>query len=308
MGGWKASGLGSRHGPDGIRKYAKRQSLMITPGYAPAARAAHVPVLGGGHPAGRRRDERARRRARCSRTPSDAPCSFSATPWSRRCPRLPGGRRRRRSPRLLGPRRLAPRRPRGDRGRAPASRRRPRSELAGLGALLDSLAERGMVPGAPLEAREQLIHAFGDSGPEALAGIHTLRGLTLSLFYALPGPRHRPESELGCDRLSGPPAPPPDEPKPLAVRRPEAGAEAMTIEADVCVVGSGAGGGVIAGSPGRGRQAGLRARAGRLLQRGRLQPARGLGLPEPLSARRADPDGRGPGLDAGRARRSAAAR
>ena len=35
MGGWKASGLGSRHGPDGIRKYAKRQSLMITPGYAP---------------------------------------------------------------------------------------------------------------------------------------------------------------------------------------------------------------------------------------------------------------------------------
>ena len=36
MGGWKASGLGSRHGPDGIRKYTKRQSLMITPGYAPS--------------------------------------------------------------------------------------------------------------------------------------------------------------------------------------------------------------------------------------------------------------------------------
>src|SRR5215208_6234750 len=41
MGGWKASGLGSRHGPDGIRKYAKRQSLMITPGYA-ASREAHM--------------------------------------------------------------------------------------------------------------------------------------------------------------------------------------------------------------------------------------------------------------------------
>ena len=30
MGGWKASGLGSRHGPDGIRKYCRRQSLVIT--------------------------------------------------------------------------------------------------------------------------------------------------------------------------------------------------------------------------------------------------------------------------------------
>jgi acyl-CoA reductase-like NAD-dependent aldehyde dehydrogenase len=30
MGGWKASGLGSRHGAGGIRKYARQQSLMIT--------------------------------------------------------------------------------------------------------------------------------------------------------------------------------------------------------------------------------------------------------------------------------------
>src|SRR3954451_4620961 len=30
MGGWKASGLGSRHGADGIRKYTKRQALLIT--------------------------------------------------------------------------------------------------------------------------------------------------------------------------------------------------------------------------------------------------------------------------------------
>ncbi len=43
MGGWKASGLGSRHGADGIRKYTKRQSLLITPGYAPAREAHHFP-------------------------------------------------------------------------------------------------------------------------------------------------------------------------------------------------------------------------------------------------------------------------
>ena len=30
MGGWKASGLGSRHGAAGIRKYCKQQSLFIS--------------------------------------------------------------------------------------------------------------------------------------------------------------------------------------------------------------------------------------------------------------------------------------
>jgi acyl-CoA reductase-like NAD-dependent aldehyde dehydrogenase len=30
MGGWKESGLGARHGADGIRKYTKRQALLVT--------------------------------------------------------------------------------------------------------------------------------------------------------------------------------------------------------------------------------------------------------------------------------------
>ena len=30
MGGWKASGVGTRHGASGIRKYTKIQSVMIT--------------------------------------------------------------------------------------------------------------------------------------------------------------------------------------------------------------------------------------------------------------------------------------
>ena len=29
MGGWKSSGIGSRHGPEGIRKFAKKQSVMV---------------------------------------------------------------------------------------------------------------------------------------------------------------------------------------------------------------------------------------------------------------------------------------
>jgi acyl-CoA reductase-like NAD-dependent aldehyde dehydrogenase len=30
MGGWKSSGVGTRHGPDGIRKYTKNQALVVT--------------------------------------------------------------------------------------------------------------------------------------------------------------------------------------------------------------------------------------------------------------------------------------
>jgi len=30
MGGWKASGLGTRHGAGGIRKYTRQQSLLVT--------------------------------------------------------------------------------------------------------------------------------------------------------------------------------------------------------------------------------------------------------------------------------------
>jgi hypothetical protein len=30
MGGWKASGIGKRHGPPGIRKYCRQQTLLVT--------------------------------------------------------------------------------------------------------------------------------------------------------------------------------------------------------------------------------------------------------------------------------------
>ncbi len=46
MGGWKESGLGSRHGADGIRKYAKRQSILVAPGYAPSRELHMFPYIG----------------------------------------------------------------------------------------------------------------------------------------------------------------------------------------------------------------------------------------------------------------------
>jgi acyl-CoA reductase-like NAD-dependent aldehyde dehydrogenase len=41
MGGWKESGLGTRHGADGIRKYTKKQSLLVT-SFAPMKRDLHM--------------------------------------------------------------------------------------------------------------------------------------------------------------------------------------------------------------------------------------------------------------------------
>jgi acyl-CoA reductase-like NAD-dependent aldehyde dehydrogenase len=41
MGGWKESGLGTRHGADGIRKYTKKQTLLVTK-FAPMKRDVHM--------------------------------------------------------------------------------------------------------------------------------------------------------------------------------------------------------------------------------------------------------------------------
>jgi hypothetical protein len=41
MGGWKTSGLGSRHGAGGIRKYTKQQTLLVTR-FAPTDKDIHM--------------------------------------------------------------------------------------------------------------------------------------------------------------------------------------------------------------------------------------------------------------------------
>jgi hypothetical protein len=41
MGGWKQSGLGTRHGADGIRKYTKKQTLLVTR-FAPMKQDLHM--------------------------------------------------------------------------------------------------------------------------------------------------------------------------------------------------------------------------------------------------------------------------
>jgi acyl-CoA reductase-like NAD-dependent aldehyde dehydrogenase len=41
MGGWKESGIGTRHGADGIRKYTKKQSVLVTK-FAPMKKDLHM--------------------------------------------------------------------------------------------------------------------------------------------------------------------------------------------------------------------------------------------------------------------------
>jgi choline dehydrogenase-like flavoprotein len=119
----------------------------------------------------------------------------------------------------------------------------PEEQLEGLRQVLDALAEEGFNDGSQ-ERREQLVHAFSDSSPEALAGVHAFKGLSTMLFYAMPDPVTGRNPNWVAIGYPGPRSDPPDVPKTIAVRAP-AGDE-LTLEADVCVVGSGCGGGVIA--------------------------------------------------------------
>jgi acyl-CoA reductase-like NAD-dependent aldehyde dehydrogenase len=46
MGGVKDSGIGARHGPDGIRKYTSQQAILVTPRFAPAREPHMFPYSG----------------------------------------------------------------------------------------------------------------------------------------------------------------------------------------------------------------------------------------------------------------------
>ncbi len=118
-------------------------------------------------------------------------------------------------------------------------------EIAGVAGLLDALASHG-IDGLPPEGRTQVLHATVDADPEAKQALSGLKGLTMLLFYALPDERgHNPNWEaIGYPGPVSAPPSPGEAPKTVAIETVD-GAEA-SLEADVCVVGSGAGGSVIA--------------------------------------------------------------
>ena len=193
MGGWKESGLGSRHGKDGIRKYTRRQSLMVVPGLRAVARRPPLPLQRPGEPG----DGGGVRGARDQRHPQRRPAGDADRALRHLHPLARAARGRARSARLLGPRRLPRRGPRGGRDRAAAGRAARRADRRACAQLLDSLAESGMAMATPAELREEIVLGFCDQSPEALAGItHPARHRRLAVLRA-PGPRHRPQRRTG---------------------------------------------------------------------------------------------------------------
>jgi choline dehydrogenase-like flavoprotein len=130
-----------------------------------------------------------------------------------------------------------------DEGVAEAIAQMPDLQREGLGQLLDGLARLGFL-GASQRSREQLLRNLAALGPEAAAGAQALVGLSLFFAYSLPDPATGVNAFWAQFGYPGPGAPPEPLPRAPAALVPE-GDEAV-YEADAVVVGSGAGGGVIA--------------------------------------------------------------
>jgi choline dehydrogenase-like flavoprotein len=118
-------------------------------------------------------------------------------------------------------------------------------EIEGLGQLIDAIGDNDFVE-RPLEARTEILHAVASSSPEAKHGVRQLRALTLLFFYALPDASGR-NPNWEALRYPGPvSAPPTPEQAPKTINVERVTGAAVTLETEVCVIGSGAGGGVIA--------------------------------------------------------------
>ena len=111
---------------------------------------------------------------------------------------------------------------------------------AGLLMLIDALDQMGFAD-TPVEGREGILNAVAASSPEAGAGVAGLRTMMLAFSYSM-------VDETGTNpfwRTIGFPAPGTAPALPHQIT-PEQAADAQPIDADAVVVGSGAGGGVIA--------------------------------------------------------------
>src|SRR5437588_1913114 len=118
-------------------------------------------------------------------------------------------------------------------------------EIEALGQLLDAFAAQD-IEGLPPAARTELVHGIAASSPEAKLGVRQLRAMTFLFFYGLPDEAgQNPNWEaIGYPGPLSPPPSPEQAPKTIAVER--LGGESGTLQADACVIGSGAGGAVIA--------------------------------------------------------------
>jgi len=122
----------------------------------------------------------------------------------------------------------------------------PEEQLQGLRGLLDALAAQDFAQ-LPQEAREAVLHGFMDADPGALAGLSGLRALTFLLFYGLPDAQGRNPNWEAIGYPGPVSAPPSPQQAPKRIRLTIPTGDALELTADAVIVGSGAGGGVIAG-------------------------------------------------------------
>jgi choline dehydrogenase-like flavoprotein len=115
----------------------------------------------------------------------------------------------------------------------------------GLEQLIDVLGQQGFLRMPSQDSREQLLRNLALASPDAAAGVSALAGMTLFLAYGAPDPETGLNQNWKTFGYPGPPGLPPQVPKPLDIKT---AADGDTIDADVCVIGSGSGGGVIAGT------------------------------------------------------------
>jgi choline dehydrogenase-like flavoprotein len=120
----------------------------------------------------------------------------------------------------------------------------PEDQQAGLGQLLDGLAAQGFL-GASQLSREQLLRNMALAGAAAAGAIAQLVSATLYLHYGLPDPQTGQNPAWPALGFPGPLSAPPQAAKPIHPYVPADGEDELI--ADVVIVGSGAGGGVIAG-------------------------------------------------------------
>jgi choline dehydrogenase-like flavoprotein len=115
-------------------------------------------------------------------------------------------------------------------------------QRAGMAQLLDGLAAAGFAD-QPQPAREAILAGVAGSSPEAGAAVAALKQLSIMFAYGMPGADGTNPFWAGMG-YPGPVQSPPPTPKTLTTVVP---ADGEVLETDVVVVGSGCGGGLIAG-------------------------------------------------------------
>src|SRR6266480_883145 len=113
---------------------------------------------------------------------------------------------------------------------------------AGLAQLLDALDSQGFERMPSQHSREQVLRNMTLASPDAAAGVQALGAMTLFLNYGMPDPQTGRNPNWEVFGYPGPSGVPPQAPKTLHPIVP-----GDALDADVVVVGSGAGGATIAG-------------------------------------------------------------